>query len=111
MKKYKIKPLSTKGFRNPTSIKVEILKNGPVETGFSVYEDFMYYTSGIYVHTSGSYLGGHAVKIIGWGTENGVDYWLCANSWNTSWGEQGYFKIKVGQCGIDSDAIAGIPQL
>lgn len=42
----------------------EIYKNGPVETAFSVYEDFLTYKSGVYRHTSGSYLGGHAVKVL-----------------------------------------------
>ena len=34
-------------------------------------------------------LGGHAVKMIGWGVDNGVPYWLVANSWNTDWAENG----------------------
>lgn len=38
---------------------------------------------------SGKYLGGHAVKVIGWGSENGTPYWLVANSWNANWGLQG----------------------
>lgn len=38
---------------------------------------------------SGSVLGGHAIKILGWGEENGVPYWLAANSWNTDWGDNG----------------------
>jgi cathepsin B len=41
----------------------EIYKNGPVETAFSVYEDFLTYKSGVYRHTSGAFLGGHAVKV------------------------------------------------
>lgn len=69
----------------------------------------MSYRSGIYVHTSGSLEGGHAVKIVGWGSEGGVDYWIVANSWNTSWGENGYFNIKMNQSGLnfESSGIAG----
>lgn len=37
--------------------------------------------SGVYVNQGGTVMGGHAVKIIGWGTEGGQDYWLVANSW------------------------------
>ena len=51
-------------------------------------------------------MGCHAIKIIGWGVENGSDYWLCANSWGTDWGLQGYFKIKQGVAGIN-DLIIG----
>lgn len=43
----------------------------------------------MYQHISGSALGGHAIKILGWGEENGVPYWLAANSWNTDWGDNG----------------------
>jgi len=84
----------------PDQIKYEILNNGPVETTFTVYQDFFSYKSGVYQHVTGDYDGGHAIKVLGWGTENGVDYWLCANSWNTSWGDNGFFKIKVGDCQI-----------
>jgi len=60
---------------------------GPVEGAFTVYEDFLTYKSGVYSHKSGSALGGHAIKILGYGTENGTPYWLCANSWNEDWGD------------------------
>ena len=64
----------------------EIYTNGPVEGTFEVYTDFMSYKSGVYKHTTGSLEGGHAIKIIGWGTENGTDYWLICNSWTVTWG-------------------------
>lgn len=82
----------------------EIMTNGPVEAAFTVYSDFMSYKSGVYKHTSGTVEGGHAVKILGWGVENGEKYWLVANSWSTSWGMDGYFRILKGvnECGIES---------
>lgn len=45
--------------------------------------------AGVYKHTSGSVLGGHAVKILGYGVESGEKYWLVANSWNPDWGDAG----------------------
>ena len=89
----------------------DILTNGPVEAGYDVYEDFLHYKSGIYVHISGDLLGGHAIRILGWGEEEGVKYWLCANSWNYDWGEKGFFKILRGEdhCGIEDSIVAGIP--
>ncbi len=60
----------------------EIMKNGPVESSFTVYADFPSYKSGVYQHVSGSELGGHAIKILGWGVENNTKYWLVANSWS-----------------------------
>ncbi|VDM54234.1 unnamed protein product [Angiostrongylus costaricensis] len=94
------------------SIQKEIMINGPVEVAFDVYEDFEHYSSGIYKHTTGDYLGGHAVKMLGWGTENGTDYWICANSWNSDWGENGFFRILRGvdECEIESGVVAGEPQ-
>lgn len=88
----------------------EIMTNGPVEVAFNVYQDFFSYTSGVYSHKSGGLAGGHAVKAIGWGVENGTPYWLIANSWGTSWGMQGLFKIKRGsnECGIESNVVAGL---
>jgi len=102
---------STVKATKPDEIKSEILANGPVETGFTVYADFMNYESGIYTHVSGRMEGGHAVKIIGWGVENGVKYWTVANSWNTTWGEKGFFRIKEGECGIDEAVYACTPNL
>jgi len=94
-----------------SDIQNDIFQNGPVEAAFTVFEDFLAYKSGVYRHTSGSALGGHAVKILGWGIENGDKYWLVANSWNPDWGAQGYFKILRGtnECGIEREVSAGIP--
>ncbi|XVF80361.1 hypothetical protein PTKIN_Ptkin15bG0063500 [Pterospermum kingtungense] len=97
---------------DPADIMVEVYKNGPVEVSFTVYEDFAHYKSGVYKHVTGGVMGGHAVKLIGWGTsEDGEDYWLLANQWNRGWGDDGYFKIRRGtdECGIEDDVVAGLP--
>jgi len=84
-----------------------------METAFNVYSDFMNYASGVYVHKTGTLEGGHAVKILGWGYDSasGLNYWICANSWNTNWGEKGFFRIAFGQCGIDSAVYACTPSV
>lgn len=94
-------------------IQTEIAKNGPVEGAFNVYADFVNYKSGVYQHVSGDLLGGHAIKILGWGADAGTPYWLVANSWNTDWGDNGFFKILRGEdhCGIESGITAGVPKL
>ena len=90
-------------------IKNEIRKTGPVETTLSVYADFMNYKEGIYHHTTGEYLGGHAVKIVGWGVEEGTKYWIIANSWSISWGEDGYFRIQEGDSGVGQSGYSCTP--
>jgi cathepsin B len=80
----------------------EILTHGPVSAAFTVFDDFLTYKTGVYKHITGNVLGGHAVKIIGWGNEDGIPYWLIVNSWNEDWGDQGTFKMLRGynECGI-----------
>ena len=92
-------------------MKTELMTNGPFEVSFSVYEDFMTYKSGVYHHVMGDYLGGHAVKLVGWGVEDGIEYWKIANSWNEGWGEDGYFRIRMGECAIEEKNYAGLPKL
>jgi len=89
-------------------IKRDLMTNGPVTAAFTVFEDFPNYKSGVYQHLTGNNLGGHAIKIIGWGKENNVEYWLVVNSWNDTWGDKGLFKIKMGDCGIDDMVTAGL---
>jgi len=88
------------------------MTNGPVEAAFTVYADFLPYQSGVYQHVTGDELGGHAIKILGWGVESNTPYWLVANSWNTEWGAKGYFKILRGsdECGIEDYIVGGIPK-
>lgn len=88
-------------------IKIDMMENGPVTASFLVYEDILNYKEGIYVHKHGRLLGGHAVKIVGWGEEDGIKYWIVINSWNTYWGAGGTFKIKLNEAGIDSAVHAG----
>jgi len=98
---------STQTASGESGIQQMIMSGGPVETAFTVYSDFENYAGGIYHHVSGSMAGGHAVKFVGWGEENGVKYWKVANSWNPYWGEKGYFRIRRGnnEGGIEDQVI------
>lgn len=70
------------------------------------------YFAGVYQHVTGAFLGGHAIRIFGWGEEKGNPFWLVANSWNSDWGDNGTFKILRGsdQCGIENSIVAGLPK-
>jgi cathepsin B len=78
------------------------LETSPVFATMSIFQDFVDYTGGIYEYTSGIYLGEHAIVIVDYGNDNGTDYWVCTNSWGYNWGDNVYFLIKFGECGIDS---------
>jgi len=82
------------------SMKDWISTKGPLATCFTVYNDFFAYKSGIYKRVSNDVAGGHCVCCVGYDDNQGC--WICKNSWNTSWGESGYFRIAYGQCGIDA---------
>merc|ERR1712187_102291 len=94
-----------------SGIQQAIMAGGPMEVAFTVNSDFENYASGIYHHVTGGPVGGHAVKVVGWGEEGGVKYWKIANSWNPYWGEKGYFRIRRGnnEGGIEDQAIASSP--
>lgn len=69
-------------------------------------EDIMSYQSGVYTGFCGTQLD-HGVAAVGYGTDGTTDFWLVRNSWGTSWGESGYFRLEKsvqsgvsGKCGI-----------
>jgi len=99
---------SIQSYGNEAAIQNAIMTSGPVETAFTVYQDFENYVSGVYKKTSSTVLGGHAVRIVGWGVDGSTKYWKVANSWNPFWGEKGYFRIVRGldECGIESQGMA-----
>jgi len=86
------------------------LAKGP----FSVYmeadsNDFQNYASGVLTLSSSDCSNGsdHAVLAVGWGTANGVQFVLVRNSWGTSWGESGYFRIAYSPSTSDTCYITG----
>ena len=103
----KYKATAYKEYTTPNAIKDTLQTDGPIQTGFTVYSDFMQYSGGIYKHVSGGLLGYHAVVIVGWGVEDGTKYWIAQNSWAADWGEDGYFRIAEGECNFDENGIAG----
>lgn len=74
------------------------LLHHPLSVSYDVYSDFMSYGGGVYEHVSGEYEGGHAVLLVGWNDDE--ESWIIKNSWGPDWGENGYFRIKWGECNI-----------
>lgn len=94
---YKLVPL-----QDIESLKRTLVEKGPVEAGMIVYQDFPSYSGGIYSHSIDVILGAHAVLIVGYGEEDGLSYWIVKNSWGSGWGENGYFRIAIGDSYIES---------
>jgi len=75
---------------------------------------FFAYQSGVYVYTNGTYVGGHCIKMIGWGVvqATGLKYWICQNSWG-NWGMNGFFYIErgVNMCEIEDEVYSILPTI
>lgn len=93
-------------FTSTSDVKTWVSTKGPLTACFIVYDDFRYYRSGVYRHVSGEQLGGHCVAIVGY--DDNARCWICKNSWGAGWGENGFFKIGYGECGIDTWQVCGV---
>ena len=94
------------------AIQREIMEHGPVAASFLSFSDWQPKHWSIYHRSKKATLGDiHDVRIIGWGTENGEDYWLIANSHGTGFKEGGFFKMRRGinECNIEETVIACEP--
>jgi len=87
---------------------------GPIKVSIEADADsFHLYSSGLFDDKECGHVHDHAVSVVGWGITDdsvegetaGVRYWILRNSWGTSWGEEGYMRIKIangyGICGIN----------
>jgi cathepsin H len=87
------------------SLKTALFEHGPVSIAFEVVDGFRDYLSGVYssdVCLNSTADVNHAVVAVGYGSENGTDYWIVKNSWGADWGDEGFFKISrgVNMCGV-----------
>ena len=90
---------------DPNQLKAAI-NLGPVSVAIQANQPvFQGYTGGIITANCGTNLD-HGVLAVGYGIENGVEFYLVKNSWGADWGEAGYVRIGIeagaGVCGIQS---------
>ena len=78
-----------------TNMKNAIYTSGPLITTMAVYTDFFSYTSGVYRYTWGQLEGYHAIVVVGW--DDSKSCFIVKNSWDTGWGESGYYRIAYSE--------------
>ncbi|KAJ8962405.1 hypothetical protein NQ318_018389 [Aromia moschata] len=101
-------------------LKAAVATLGPISATIDAEQiSFIHYKNG--VHYNSQCIEGkddpenelnHAVLIVGYGKEDGEDYWLVKNSWGMAWGDNGYIKMarnKGNNCGIAS--LASVPAM
>uniref|UniRef100_A0A6G1SGN7 Cathepsin L-like proteinase n=1 Tax=Aceria tosichella TaxID=561515 RepID=A0A6G1SGN7_9ACAR len=92
--------LRYKILNNERDILYHVARTGPVITVMKALDSFLFYSRGIYDERRCSRNRDdvdHAIAIVGYGSENGKDYWIIKNSWGTEdWGEGGFGRYRRG---------------
>lgn len=92
--------LSYKVLSNERDMLYHVATTGPLVGVLQASDKFLYYGRGIFDDRKCTRRRDdidHAIQLVGYGSENGVDYWLIKNSYGTTtWGEGGYGKLRRG---------------
>jgi C1A family cysteine protease len=93
------------------AIKTMLAQTGPLSIAVNA-NPFQFYDSGILDSDSNECDPqelDHGVALVGYGSENGKEYWIVRNSWGSNWGENGYIRVALGKgvCGINTYVITG----
>lgn len=91
----------------------EIINRGPIACYIYATEYLRYnYTGGIYNDTTAYPGTNHVISVVGWGVENGTNYWIVRNSWGSYWGEKGFYRQLrgVNMLNIEKGCNWAVPQ-
>ncbi|MDR1626632.1 MAG: C39 family peptidase [Spirochaetia bacterium] len=92
--KYKAASYERLDGKNTNALKLLLAAGQPIVVGMKTYENFMTYSGGVYKKTSGAYLGGHAMVIVGY--DDSKQAFKIMNSWSERWGEKGFSWYDYG---------------
>jgi cathepsin L len=100
---YDVKPGSER------DLKAAVATAGPVSVAIDAsHQSFQFYSQGVYSEPECDPENlDHGVLVVGYGTDDGEDYWIIKNSWGTGWGDGGFVKMarnRNNMCGIASAA-------
>lgn len=89
-------------------LKEALVTVGPISVSVDInHETFMRYSSGIYFDEHCTIDTNHAAVLVGYGSENGEEFWTIKNSFGKGWGEGGFFRLarnRKNHCGIATDS-------
>ena len=91
---------SVTGFKDVTVNRVEALMDALVQQAVSIAIEadslfFQLYSGGVMTFWCGTNLD-RGVLAVGYGADGSSDYWKVKNSWDSSWGESGFFRLEKG---------------
>ncbi|KAG2462244.1 CATS protein, partial [Polypterus senegalus] len=96
-------------FNDELALKEAVARIGPISVAIDISpKRFRFYHTGVYYSKDCSISPNHGALLVGYGTDNGEDYWIVKNSWGTEFGENGYIRIarnRNNHCGIASRAL------
>lgn len=67
-------------------MKIEIFNRGPIVCSVYSTDELAEYKDGIFTQKLNKIILNHYISVVGWGVEDGVEYWIVRNSWGTYWG-------------------------